>query len=80
MVHHFLYIGIMSTHTQVTLERNGARQTTWIETRGATIGKSVELKESGEFWNVVEVFGTVDSAVVKRNEMNYKKQREGSDI
>lgn len=70
----------MSTHTQVTLERNGARQTVWIESRGATLGKSVELKESGDFWEVVEVFGTMDSSIIKKNEMNWKKQRAGSDI
>ncbi len=67
--------------TQCLLQHpNGSKQTAWIESRGAHVGKSVELKDTGERWNVMEVYGSLPDEVVKKNERNYRNHRDGSDI
>jgi hypothetical protein len=45
----------MKEYKQCKLRRGTAEVTAWIETRGAHLGKSVELKPTGDFWEVVEV-------------------------
>lgn len=70
----------MTTHTQVKLERDGAPQVAWIETRGAKLDALVEVKDDGLFWKVVEVWDTLPTEVVKKNERNFKTHRDGTDI
>jgi hypothetical protein len=67
-------------HTQCLFIRDGAKQMAWIASRGAVVGRKVELKETGEFWTVHAVYDTVDDAVVKTNERQYRDHRKATDI
>ena len=48
----------MSTMTQCRLERDGAFDTRWIETRFAKIGSKVHVKKTNEIWTVIERYTT----------------------
>ena len=74
----------MTTHTQCVLERNGSTQVSWIETKFATEGRYLELKENGEWvngWRVKEVYsGTQDSNLIQERSADYRKHRQATDV
>lgn len=74
----------MSHHTQCRLRKGDIETVGWIESHLAVVGKPVRMKlddgtwETG--WNVIEVWTTAPSEVVKERERDYLRQREASDI
>lgn len=41
---------------QCKLQQGAKIQTAWIETRGAVVGKNIEVKDGSGRWDVVEVY------------------------
>lgn len=68
--------------TQCTLGLGNARQVAWIDSSAAVVGKRVELKETGEIWDVVQVANNVHLPyhVVNDRSQDYKRTRKASDI
>jgi len=67
-------------YNQCLLERDGAQQVAWIESRGAKVGARVEIKEDGLFWTVKQVRGSAPAETIKKNERNFKSHRTATDI
>ena len=71
----------MHTLQQCLLTKDGAQQVAWIEVRGAKAGAEVELKETGEFWHVSEVYqGTISAKEAQILRDNHRKHRESTDV
>ena len=45
----------------------------WIEARGAKVGVEVELLPSKQFWEVVEVFGSLPEDMLKKHQSMHRK-------
>jgi len=60
------------TFVQARLRKGNREQVAWIEKKkGVRIGSMVELKDTGEFWEVIETYAEKDSAILKNDiEMN----------
>lgn len=48
---------------------NGGMQVAWIPKYAARPGRSVELKEDGLFWTVVETYGTMPKSSIKQGKL-----------
>ena len=77
----------MTTHTQVHLEhvQTGARQTTWVPSTFAEIGRVLRLKDRGEWsngWRVQAAFVEAPtlSAVIAERERDFRTHRRATDI
>jgi len=59
-------------------------QTTWLPQKYAKAGKFLKLKnDHGEWengWEVIKTFAVQPTPEVKKNEQDYRHQREASDI
>jgi len=73
--------------TQCRLERATATgvevQVSWIESRFASEGRAVDLKEGGEWsrgWKVAHVGSTQDASVVQARERDFAKHRQATDV
>lgn len=76
-----------ATMTQCRLERPTATgievQVSWIESEFASEGRSVDLKEDGEWsrgWKVVHVGSTQDAKVVQARERDFARHRQATDV
>lgn len=68
---------------QCTLKNlDGWMEVDWIDDYAAVVGYMVSLKgrEVEGMWEVVDVGGTLDDLVVKKNERQYRDHRKGTDI
>jgi hypothetical protein len=72
------------TVKQCTLERNGARQVSWIPSERAIQDGLVDLKEDGKWsrgWTVLEAFGTeLDATVIQERGRDFKNHRKATDV
>jgi hypothetical protein len=68
--------------TQCTLRQADARQVAWIDSRAAVVGNRVELLETSDIWDVVEVANNVQFPyhVVNDRSRDYLRTRKASDI
>jgi hypothetical protein len=64
-------------HVQCKLEKDGAQVTSWIEEKYAVVGKTWSMEVSDgkweDGWTVVEVYGKMESSLVKNNAHNAGK-------
>lgn len=65
-------------HYQCKLERKGWHTVTWIPDKYAKVGKIVKL--GNHDWEVIKVYSKMDSRKVQQRSVDYKSQREASDI
>ncbi len=66
-------------HYQCKLCREGGWYTvTWIPDKYAKVGKIVKL--GNHDWEVIRVYAKMDSRKVQQRSVDYKNQREASDI
>lgn len=73
----------MTTMTQCRLERNGAVQVAWIETKFAKVNKVVKIREDGEWddgWVVAKVGTTLPAETVQKRERDFKTHRRATDV
>jgi hypothetical protein len=74
----------VQTHKQVKLHRNNERDTRWIPSEFAHEGRTVDLKNGGEWsrgWIVKEVFDpAVESKYIQEQSQNYKNHRKATDV
>lgn len=49
----------VNVYFQCHLKRGDTHMVAWVESRAAKEGASVEIKPTGDFWEVVEVYDTV---------------------
>lgn len=68
------------TYTQCKLTREGKSQVAWIPTRGAQVGKYVEVKPEDDRWLVEEVYGIQSATVIRDNERNHVNHRKATDV
>lgn len=69
------------TYTQCKLvSRTGQTQVSWIPSRGAILGKFVEVKPENDRWEVTEIYGTQPEAVIRDNERNHVNHRKATDV
>lgn len=61
------------TYRQCRLRHDTTETTGWIESRGATVGASVQLFPTGVFWDVVEVFDPVMPESVLREQQRQRR-------
>jgi len=65
-------------YQQCKLQQGTQFQTAWIETRGAIVGKNIEVKDGSGRWDVVEVYeGTMDAKSLQefqQNSRNFKSK------
>jgi hypothetical protein len=66
-------------HIQCRLKKGDSFQVTWIPEKYAKKGKYIKLKEDNG-WQVVEIYSKKDSKEVQKRSVDYKHQREVSDI
>jgi len=53
----------------------------WIEERGATVGKRVQLVEkNNEWWDVYEVYAKMPAGIAHERSRDYKRTRKVSDV
>lgn len=68
----------MSTHTQCKLRKGSEFQTSWIESKYASIGRKIGLKEAGvwdEGWMVVEIHDTMPTKSVMTMAQEAREKR-----
>lgn len=71
----------MTMMTQCRLKnRAGAITDAWIESRGAIIGKWVEIKGLDDLYEVLAVYSELPAEVVYENERNFKTHRKATDV
>jgi hypothetical protein len=68
------------TYTQCKLVREGSTQVSWIPSRGAILGKFVEVKPENDRWEVTEIYGTQPEATIRDNERNHVNHRKATDV
>ncbi|AFU87968.1 hypothetical protein CcrColossus_gp098 [Caulobacter phage CcrColossus] len=73
----------MTTMTQCRLERNGAVQVAWIESKFAKPTKVVKIKVDGEWedgWVVAKTGTTLPAETVQKRERDFKSHRRATDV
>ena len=66
---------------QCLLKHDQSLQTAWIPSYAAVVGKHVELKEDGLFWEVMSAFNpAIDDQYIKQFERNFKDHRKATDV
>lgn len=65
--------------TQCLLMRDGSKQTAWID-KPAEVGRIVEIKETGEYWTIAEVYDTIDAAALKTHQDAARTHRKATDV
>lgn len=73
-----------TTHTQCELQRESTKQTAWIPTGKAVVGKYTKLKEEdGEWtdgWLVLSAGAVMESDLCIERQRDWAHQRQQSDI
>jgi len=66
-------------HRQCKLQKGISFTYSWIPEKFAKVGNCVKLKDDNG-WQVVNVFGIMDSKKVQERSIDYRNQRKVSDI
>jgi hypothetical protein len=64
-------------YVQCELKQGDKVQVAWIEERGASVGKNVEIKDDSGRWDVTAVYNSIDSKSLQEfqsNSRNFKKK------
>lgn len=73
-----------TTHTQCELQQGSTKQTSWIPTGKAVVGKVIRLKEEDgtwtEGWEVLSAGAVMDSDLCAERQRDWTHQRSVSDI
>ncbi len=72
-----------STHTQCELQKGTSRQTSWIPTGKAVVGKVIKLQDDGVWsdgWQVLSAGSVMDSDLCMERQRDFTHQRAASDI
>lgn len=70
----------MQTHTQCNLAKGNLRDTCWIPSKFAVLGKIIRIKEE-DGWEVIGVGNMkMASEEIEKRKNDYRTQRQASDI
>lgn len=63
----------MKQYYQCRMRRGNQELTAWIEERGAKVGAKVELKPTGDFWEVLSVGVGLPEDLLKEHQKMHRK-------
>ena len=66
-------------HKQCRIQKGISFQMSWIPEKHAIVGHFVKLK-GDDGWQIVKVFGVMDSKKVQERSIDYRNQRKASDV